>query len=260
MNTGVVAPIRLAAEAAAKIGSVLERLSDFADVLGGMIGCNDDVFTGFSCGEIEVLADLLVLGGHESTAQAVLIEHAQHDDCGDTHFGLRVAWDRLLCEDDGLMALAAAYLGVREQWLPGWTAMTVRWPSAYPEGGEHEGLYACRMDAMTGLRTMLPRVAEAAAPRDDEALPEYVRGLGADLEIEEMPTVVVAIVDQPALPAAEPGHVAAPDRPVGTEQFEGRKLRPQGDVLQLPPDFEYLPLPPDVADSQPDEPVDGEIV
>jgi len=64
---------------------VTEAIDAMAERLAGID--TGEVFSSFTCGEIESVAQVLRVAGHDDTADFIIREHALGDDEGDEHGG-----------------------------------------------------------------------------------------------------------------------------------------------------------------------------
>lgn len=64
-------------------------LADAVAVMADRLATVDtgETWGGFTCAEIESIADVLRIGGHDDVADFIISEHAIHDEDGDAHFG-----------------------------------------------------------------------------------------------------------------------------------------------------------------------------
>lgn len=87
---------------ATRIPALLGAVDNMAEQLGHIGPGFGDVFSGFTCFEVNAIAAVLAIGGHEDTAVFVLTRHAEgddptdpdgQDDGGDDHGHIRYLLD-----------------------------------------------------------------------------------------------------------------------------------------------------------------------
>jgi len=67
------------------------ELAKVANAIDAMAQClaqvdTGDTWGGFTCAEIEAIADVLRVGGHDDVATFIVSEHARDDEDGDEHY------------------------------------------------------------------------------------------------------------------------------------------------------------------------------